>query len=94
MGRLALVSELREACLRLPRIYSPREVQHLETFEAFRAGGAEPSVRALRLGLEQLFRRGQYLQMHELAKRITVRDLELDTFLSVAEQAVEQSATK
>lgn len=90
MENIEEASRLRSACLRLPRVWTPIEEVRLEQFERFRAGDGQASVGALRVGLEDLFRRGQYLQMHQLAQRITVRDLEVDTYLSVAAQAVEQ----
>lgn len=93
-ARIAEASEMRRVCLQMPRIYSARERRHLEAFEQFQAGGDEPSARALSLGLERLFRRGQYLQMQQLADRISVRDPDVETYLNVSAQAVEQQAKK
>lgn len=92
--RIQLAAQLRNACLGLPRVYSARESELLRAFERFREGASEPAPAGLRLGLDRMFRRGEYLAMTQLAARITVRDLEVDTYLSVAEQAVEQEKLK
>lgn len=84
------VSMLRAACLSLPRAYTPQERVRLDEFERFLDGGEEVSSKALRVGLERMFRRGEYLQMHRLAARISSHDLEVETYLNVAAQAVEQ----
>lgn len=91
-GRIAQAAELRALCRKLPRIYSEREQRLLREFEDFRAGASEPTERALFLGLERMFRRGEYLAMTALAARITISELEIETLLSVAGQAVAQQA--